>query len=836
MKYRYCNILLFFLLIFLSLNSFSQTRSISGRIIVKGNAKEPVSFANIAVVGTHIGTMSDFDGKFSISVPEGSSFIEVSAIGYTNQKVDISNTKKNYYTIKLAEEAIKIDEIVIDVSINPAIIIQKKVARNRHRNDPDKVDKYAFTKYLKHQFYISEVDSAFMNNIFFRKHPEAFVKQSEKDSLFSFPISFREVITEEYKQKNPDKHRITIKGENFTGVKAFQQSQIDNYVGIIETNFYQNHLLILDKNFVSPLSSSGNAYYKYFIKDTVSENGRGYYKIKYTPRRKKELVFKGYFYVDTLDYSVSKVDAELLPTANINFIKNLNISQEYQKVNDSVSFYKQEKVVVDFVYSTNNDSTENQSIIRSVRSQLFNDVDVNPDTSKYDIKLDDPAFVQNYEKNAIKKDTSFWNSYRKESFDSTEQKSIEAIETVNKIGIVRLTDKLVDIGLNGYISTKYLDIGPWQDMIQKNKVEGNRFAFAARTSGEWTGRHGISGFIAYGSRDKLVKYGGGYVVELPSARYQLLGFCFSDNVSKIGNYKKNIRYLRENKLVPKESNIIKGLIQRKPNFKLYRLQEAELKYEIEWRPGFINRVFINNYLHHSSEFVPFTANNGADSVSRFNSQEITFNTRLSWDEKVVTKHFRRIYLSTTKPRINFNVTLGRYEMQGNEDYYLKFRTVIKHYFPVWMGKLACNYELGYILGSLPYPLLEVPQGNESYGYARFSYNLLNNLEYSLDRFACAKIEYYSYGLILNYIPLIRRMNMRENFVIKTIWGDSSPRHRDVLDYPEFMDSLDGLYTEVGVGVSNIFKLLRIQCNWRLTDLDKADVSPFITQASILIEF
>lgn len=824
----------FFLFFLFASISFAQNRSISGYIYLKDKKSEPVSFANVVVPGTTIGTMSDFEGKFKLQIPESTKELDVSAIGYLPVKVYISSNR-SYYNIELEEDIIEIDEIVVDAKINPALLIQKKIARSRKDHDPDMLKIYSCEKYMKHQFFLSEVDSSFMNSVFFRKHPEAFILHDVNDSLKSLPISFHELITEEFKKKFPPKQRIVIKGEQYTGVTAFKESEINNFVGIIETNFYQNYLHILEKDFVSPFANIGPVFYEYYIKDTLVNESGTYYKIKFKPRREKELVFYGYFYVNKADYSVWKVDAEITPYTNINFIKELKIQQEYQKVNDTAYFFKDEKVVVDFVYTPSKDTTEDQMLIRSVKAVKYSNVSVDIDSLET-IAEDAIAYEVIHEERESRNDTSFWNQHRAESLDTVEQQALEAIETVNNIGVVNLSDKLLDMGLNGYIGTKYIDWGPWEEIFQINSVEGFRAAVIGRTSGEWTGRHAISGFLAYGTRDQLLKYGGGYAVELPGGRYQQVGVKYADNTISIGNYKNYVQYLRENLISPTETNIITGLASRGDNYKLYRLREAEFRYEREWTPGFINRFNYNYFKHYIPEFVPFTTNNGADSIPFFHSQEFTLNTRLTWDEKVITKHFRRVYMGTSKPRLNLNFTLGTYTIDDKTEQYFKLRAVVRHYFPLWSGRLMCNYEAGYIWGTLPYPLLEIPRGNESFGYARYSYNLVNKMEFVHDHFLGTIIEYATSGIVFNYIPLIKRMNLRENVTFKGMWGGASDRHRTVMDYPDFMSPMTDYYAEVGCGITNIFKFLRLQWSWRLTQLDKPDVNPFITQASILIEF
>jgi hypothetical protein len=827
--------LIMFLLSFMNSVAISQNREISGFIHLFGDKKEPISFANVVVKGTTIGTISDFEGKFKLSIPTNTTSIHISAIGYESIDIDISNQTKSWYSVGLKEQDIELDEIVVNAGINPALLIQKNIVRNRKRNDPMQHNAYLYTKYMKHQFFLSQVDEKFKNSVFFRKNQDAFFKFSEKDSLESMPISFHELITEEFKQKFPPKQRTTIKGENYTGVSAFKESELNNFIGIVETNFYQNYMLILDKDFISPLSNIGPVFYEYYIRDTIIENENTFYIIRFKPRRVKDLVFEGTFSVNMSDFSVAWVDAKVSSNSNVNFIKNMNIYQEYQAINDSSYFFNKEQVVVDFYYSPRKDTTKNEVLIRSSRSLQYSNIVLNMQSLE-EISKEAIAYEVLYDDSENIKDSSFWETYRKEFFDSTDLKSLNAINQVNNIGIVKLTDKALDAGLNGYISTKYIDWGPWEEMLQRNSVEGWRIAAIGRTSALWTGNHAISAFVAYGTEDKRWKYGGGYAVELLGGRYRQFAIRYADNTISIGNYQNNLLFLRENLVSPVETNIFSSLAGRVENYKLYRIKEAEVKFEQEWTPGFINKIQVNFHKHYSPEFFNFTKNNILDTINNFNSAEISLITRITWDETILTKHFRRVYMGTKKPRIYLNIIAGGYEIDEKTEPYFKLRFVMRHYFPLLNGKLMCNYEAGNIWGQLPYPILEISRGNESFGYARFSYNLMDKMEFVHDRFVGTMIEYATPGVVFKHIPLLKKMNLRENVTFKSQWGQISDKHKEIMDFPQFMSPLESIYAEAGFGITNIFKILRLQWSWRLTQLDKPDVLPYIMQASLLIEF
>jgi len=70
----------------------------------------PLSGASVMVKDTKIGTMTDFDGKFSLSVPENAKILIVSFLGFTTQEVEIKNEEM---LIRLLESQYTLDEVVI---------------------------------------------------------------------------------------------------------------------------------------------------------------------------------------------------------------------------------------------------------------------------------------------------------------------------------------------------------------------------------------------------------------------------------------------------------------------------------------------------------------------------------------------------------------------------------------------------------------------------------------------------------------------------------------------------------------------------------------------------
>ncbi|MBY0487857.1 MAG: TonB-dependent receptor [Flavobacteriaceae bacterium] len=118
----------FILTLFFCSISFAQS-SISGS--VKDNKNEPISGANIKVVGESSGTVTDADGKFTIKVTKKPPFtVEISSIGFATKKVDVTSAAQKV-EVSLESVDTQLDEIVVSASRTPERVKESPVTIER---------------------------------------------------------------------------------------------------------------------------------------------------------------------------------------------------------------------------------------------------------------------------------------------------------------------------------------------------------------------------------------------------------------------------------------------------------------------------------------------------------------------------------------------------------------------------------------------------------------------------------------------------------------------------------------------------------------------------------
>ena len=125
---------------------------------------------------------------------------------------------------------------------------------------------------------------------------------------------------------------------------------------------------------------------------------------------------------------------------------------------------------------------------------------------------------------------------------------------------------------------------------------------------------------------------------------------------------------------------------------------------------------------------------------------------------------------------------------------------------------------------------------------------MNFLEFSTDQFVSLNMEHFSYGYLLNRIPLLKKLQLREVISLKVLYGSLSDTNnpnlnpgklqfvRDDLDRPTTYTMDNEPYVEAAFGLTNIFKIFRVDLIKRFTHLDKPRVPTLFGHKGLGIRF
>ena len=145
----------------------------------------------------------------------------------------------------------------------------------------------------------------------------------------------------------------------------------------------------------------------------------------------------------------------------------------------------------------------------------------------------------------------------------------------------------------------------------------------------------------------------------------------------------------------------------------------------------------------------------------------------------------------------------------------------------------------HIFENLPYPILRTHIGNESAFFTTAAFNLMNFAEFTSDSYVALKYNHFFQGFILNRIPLMKKLKWRLLATANVLYGDLRQENQDLL--PAFApngeetEPIGALgsdpYVEVGYGIENILKIIRVDFVHRLNYLDRPDVDRFGVKVS-----
>ena len=284
----------------------------------------------------------------------------------------------------------------------------------------------------------------------------------------------------------------------------------------------------------------------------------------------------------------------------------------------------------------------------------------------------------------------------------------------------------------------------------------------------------------------------------------------------------------------REDFFLAFLFQRNTEDKLSIVEGYKAYYEHEWFNGFSNTINIihrNLYAVGGNTFevnkVDNEGNSFVASESAITSTEIRLDTRLAYKERFLLGEFERVSLGAKYPILEIRYGYGIPTLAGGDNEYHRLQLGVSHWFNTFnLGWSKYIIEAGRIWGAVPYPLLKLHEGNETYFFDESSFNMMNYFEFVSDKYLSVFYTHHFDGYLFNRVPLFRKLKWREVAFVKGLVGGLDKKNREYSVFPNGMYTLDKPYFEAGAGVENIFKLLRVDAIWRLSHLDHPGISKF----------
>lgn len=805
--------------------SNAQVTKVMGKI-TDAISKQPLPFANIYLKGNTIGVTSGFDGSYSIETRLHTDTLLASYIGYHSTAKRLVLNKFQTIDFELFPSNLELSEVVISPGENPAEIILKRIINNKPENNRDKLDAYQYEAYTKIQFDANNISEKYRKMKIFK--PFQFIFDNLDTSALNgktyLPIFLSESLSDVYFRKNPHDQKEVIKATRRSGIENESMSQ---FVGdlVQNVNIYDNYVLLFQKNFVSPIANFGLGYYKYYLVDSAFMSGRWCYNITFKPRRIQELTFTGNFWVNDTSYAITKLDMRIAGDANLNYISDLNISQEFGRIDNQFWMLTMDKMVADFNIMKKSRKTMGFYGTKTTSYQNFN---FKESRDKKIYALPTNIFVL---KHSNQKSEEFWKEARHEELNKDERTIFHMIDTLKTLPVFNTYVDIIHMISSGYWVKGKIEIGPYMSMLSFNYLEGTRLRFGGRTSNTFSTKVMFDGYAAYGTLDQKVKYRGGFLYMLDKNPRRALS----------GSYKYDIEQLGMSQNAFREDFLLAGLFSKNTTNNLSMVKEYKGSYEHEWFNGLSNTIFFanRNLLTTNRDGINIfdEATNEYRMISQITTSEIAINTRFAYKEKVIMGEFERSSVGGEYPIMDILYGYGIKDFLHGDYEYSRLQIRVRHWFNLsTLGWSKYSIEAGQIWGKLPYPLLKIHSGNETYWYDESAFNLMYYYEFVSDKYLSFLYTHHFEGLFLNKIPLMRKLKWREQFQIRGVVGSVSPQNIKYAGLPEGSYTLSKPYFEAGAGIENIFKVIRIDAIWRLSYLNHPRASNFGVFVSLQFDF
>jgi hypothetical protein len=809
---------------------YGQSATRVDGVVFDASTSEPLSFVNVYFKNSTEGTATGTNGEFSLEASYPYDSIVISFVGYRKKVLPVKAGGKQELTILLQEESVNLDEVVVMSGENPAWVIIRNVVRNKTLNDKRSLDAYEYQSYSRIEFDIENISSKLqkrkiVTDIWSGIDSASLEKNTKGNAVL--PVFLSESISRYYVKNEPFARREEVEKTKVSGVAIEDGSMISQVVGAAyqDYNFYQNWLRFLEKEFISPIADSWKIYYDYEIQDTLMIGQDMCFQLALFPNRMEDPAFNGTIWITTTDFALRKLDVYIDKSANLNFMDKIELKQELGKTPAGPWLPLMTDLKIDV-----------SDIGKNTASIWIKSLNTTSDWVANDVK--DKKFYTNEvivaEDYSIH-DNDYWEEARPLSLTPMQLKTYNVIDTLVEIPRVRSFVEFVKLATTGYWRRGKFDLGPYLYAYAHNNFEGHSFRLGIKTNEYFNKKITLRTYAGYGTNDEQWKYGftGSYIIKRkPWTEFRMHS---SHDLEQVGIKREDL-----------SDNYIFYAATRWQNFRRpYYISKNSFSIQTEPARGLTHRLTMKHeYYDPQFSFYYYETPGSPDSElkSELSSSTVKFTTRWARDEMFLQNGNDRVSLGPRRaPIIQLDYTYGFRDVLYSDFEFHKIQLEFIHKLRLGgLGESKYTLRGGYIIGQVPYLLLENHVGNESMFYTSGAFNTMNYFEFVSDQYASFHYEHYFQGLLMNKIPLVRKLKWRLLGTANILYGSLRQENIDIISPVDHdgnptvgFSQLDPSipYVELGYGIENIFKFMRVDGVHRLTYRDNPEARKFTLKIS-----
>ncbi len=697
---------------------------------------------------------------------------------------------------------------------NPAVEFIERLIARRKLNDPRLThDFYNHGQYERITLGVIDFPTGKDGALSFL---EEYVDTTELTGRPVLNLSVKEKVSDVHYRREPEARREVVRLRNRNGIDdmlgdaASVQAIFENIMSPVDL-YDSDNITLLRQKFVSPLGHLATDFYKFYLTDTIADatSGDSLIVVSFVPHNPVMPSFNGRIYVAKGDTTmfIRKAELRMPANSNVNFISNMYLLQEYDRAPDGSRLKTRDEVIIEASYMGVDAYCTRLTVNNSHSFTQPRDTTIFSNASEVIERGDLSGAIASYRPAGT--------SYGVANMGSM-------VERLRSNKVFYWGERVLSTLISDYVRPGGKDapvaIGPIFSTINHNGLEGWRLRLGATTTAHLWPRLFVSGYGAYGFKDRKWKYSGSveysfidkkeHPGEFPVRSVKL---THSYDVDRLGQH------------YSASGTLFNSLARTSNDLMTYnRLTSLQFNYETASHLGF--SLELSHSRQEESPYVEFIDGNGRR-YTHFDQTAVQVELRYAPGELFYQSINRRIPISTEHPVFRLTHTFAPAGFAGTRWGVNKTEmSVSKRWFLSAWGHIDTYVGAGHVWGRSVFPSLLMPNTNLSYFYQPRAFSLLNPMEFVNDTYAELHLNYDANGALLNYIPGINRLKLREYVGFHAIWGSLSSRNNpdlnpSLLRFPATAGTTDMgrmPYMELNAGIGNILRILTVQYVCRLT--------------------